>query len=520
MEIKCLKTTARSAVIEIKDGGVYNTHLAYKLSVKEMSPDIYSANPSRIIEDDRCIVSVFDLAPEKEYLLTVEFSDGEALTGSFKTEFESVTLNVRDFGAAGDGKADDTPFIQAAILCCPEDGRVLIPKGRYMVSGIWLKSNMNIELAKGAELCLTKDRARIPKLPGHVDSYDGNTEHLFGSWEGNPLPMYNALLTGFRVSNVNIYGEGVLNGNATKEDWWKNPKAIRPVFRPRTVFLGYCEDVSLQGITVKNSPSWTIHPYFSKKLGFYNVSIINPWDSPNTDGIDPESCEEVKIYGVHFSLGDDCIAVKSGKIYMGRKYKTPSSNLHIYQCLMEYGHGAVTVGSESAAGVRGLVVENCRFYRTDRGLRLKTRRGRGEDSVHDNIIFRNIVMDEVVTPFVVNAFYCCDTDGKSDYVQNREALPVDERTPVMKTIIFEDINCTNCHNAAGWIEGLPERKIEKLVLKNITVSYSEEAKAGRPSMALHIPECRKRGFVIRNVEKLDIDNVKVDECSGEAFEII
>lgn len=124
-----------------------------------------------------------------------------------------------------------------------------------------------------------------------------------------------------------------------------------------------------------------------------------------------------------FSLGDDCIAVKSGKIYMGKKYKTPSENIHIRQCLMENGHGAVTVGSEMAGGVKNLVVEECRFYDTDRGLRIKTRRGRGKDAVLDQIIFRKIDMDQVMTPFVINCFYFCDPDGKTEFVQSREKMP-------------------------------------------------------------------------------------------------
>lgn len=145
--------------------------------------------------------------------------------------------------------------------------------------------------------------------------------------------------------------------------------------------------MTLCGVTFKNSPSWTLHPYFSDNLKFYGLTINNPSDSPNTDGLDPESCKNVDIVGVKFSLGDDCIAVKSGKIYMGKKYRTPSENIHIRQCLMENGHGAVTVGSEMAGGVKNLVVEECRFYDTDRGLRIKTRRGRGKDAVLDQIIF-------------------------------------------------------------------------------------------------------------------------------------
>ena len=101
------------------------------------------------------------------------------------------------------------------------------------------------------------------------------------------------------------------------------------------------------------------------------------------------------ICGVRFSLGDDCIAVKSGKIYMGRRYKTPSSNIHVYQCLMEHGHGAVTVGSEMAGGVNNLIVEKCRFYHTDRGLRIKTRRGRGKDAILEE--YADNVLPKVLT---------------------------------------------------------------------------------------------------------------------------
>ena len=103
---------------------------------------------------------------------------------------------------------------------------------------------------------------------------------------------------------------------------------------------------------------------------------------------------------------------------MGKKYKVPSRNIKIRQCLMENGHGAVTIGSEMAAGVKEVTVKDCIFRHTDRGLRIKTRRGRGKDAVLDEIIFENIDMDHVMTPFVANCFYFCDPDGRSEYVQS------------------------------------------------------------------------------------------------------
>lgn len=99
---------------------------------------------------------------------------------------------------------------------------------------------------------------------------------------------------------------------------------------------------------------------------------------------------------------------------MGRKFKRPSENVRIRQCLMENGHGAVTLGSEIGGGVKNIVVQDCFFRNTDRGLRIKTRRGRGKDSVISDIIFKDLTLDHVMTPLVVNAFYFCDLDGKSD----------------------------------------------------------------------------------------------------------
>ena len=498
--VKVIYKTPRSVTFDIDDGGKYYTRDAYTLSIG-----------GREIKDNRSVVTVFGLEPDTLYDVKVTFDSYKEPTETldFKTEHESMTLNVRDFGAYGDGGHDDTAFIMAAIMCAPKDGRVLIPEGNYKHRGIYLKSDMRIELAKGATLSLMKDRLEIPRFPAHLEGSNGHDGYFLGTWEGEPQPMFNASVSAIGVKNSCIYGEGVMDGCASKEDWWLNPKEIRVACRPRMFFTKDSENVALQGITIKNSPAWTVHPFFSKNVGFYNLFLNNPWDSPNTDGIDPESCDGVEIAGVHFSLGDDCIAVKSGKIEMGRTYKTPCRNIHIYGCLMEDGHGAVTVGSEAAAGVSELVVERCTFNRTDRGLRVKTRRGRGKDSVMDNIIFRDIEMDGVITPFVVNSFYYCDKDGKTDYVQDRNPLPVDERTPVIKRLVFERIHAVNSHYAAGWIEGLPEQPIEEIVLRDISVSFAEDAKKGVPAMANFVPECCREGFIIKNVIKVDESNVNI-----------
>lgn len=356
MEVVHIMNTARSAVIEIRDGGRYFTKHPYRILV----------NGREALTTEKTITSLFSLKPDAEQ--HVEVFDGEEKAGEvrFRTDYEYVTLDVRRFGAKGDGVSDDTHFIQAAILACPENSRVLFPEGIYRITSLFLKSHTRMELAEGAELRAFTQPEKFPVFPGTIESYDETEDYNLGSWEGNPLPMYTSIICGVGVEDVVIYGKGRINGNASKENWWKSPKDYKEVFRPRLFFINRCKDITLQGVTCCNSPAWTLHPYFSENLSFLDLEVLNPSDSPNTDGLDPESCKNVEILGVRFSLGDDCIAVKSGKIYMGKKHKTPSENIRIRQCLMEDGHGAVTLGSEMAGGVVNLTVEDCIFRHTDR----------------------------------------------------------------------------------------------------------------------------------------------------------
>lgn len=510
MDIRLVMKTARSVTVELDDGGKYETLETYRLIL----------NHEEQKSTNTVITSLFGLRPDTDYLLEVLNEEGKTVKSlSFRTEQEFVTINVKDLGAAGDGVSDDTAFIQAAIMACPEKSRVLIPEGKYKITSIFLKSGLNLEIAKGAQLLAQTDRKRFVRFPGMIESYDEQDEYNLGTWEGNPLPMFAGIITGIGVSDVKLYGEGIVDGCASRDNWWNNPKVMVGAFRPRMLFLNRCGRVQVQGLTFRNSPAWVIHPYFSNELMFTNLEIRNPQDSPNTDGLDPESCHDVEILGVHFSLGDDCIAVKSGKVYMGKKYKTPSRNIHICHCLMEDGHGAVTAGSEIGAGVQNMVVEKCRFSHTDRGLRIKTRRGRGEDSILDDIIFREIEMDHVMTPFTANAFYFCDPDGRTEYVQSRESYPVDERTPAMKHFVFENIHAQNCHVAAAYFEGLPEQKIEKIEMRNCSISFAEDARTDVPIMSGGVDACSRKGLHAANVKQLILDNVTIKGNVGETLEL-
>lgn len=500
--------TARSAVIEIEDGGLFFTRCQYRIDV----------DSEYFCDTDRVVTCLYNLTPDTKYQLSVTDPEGKKGGLSFATEYEFVTLNVKQFGAKGDGISDDTAYIQAAVMACPPKSRVLIPAGTYRVTSLFLKSSINIEIAGDAVLLAENDRSRLPVFPGLIQSYDETGEYNLGTWEGNPLKMFTGVITGVDVHDVVIYGQGSIDGNASDSNWWHDVKTMITAFRPRLLFLTNCRNITVHGLLFHDSPSWAIHPYFSRDLAFYGVTVENPLISPNTDGLDPESCQNVAIIGCRFTLGDDCIAIKSGKIYMGSRYKIPSENIKIRQCLMENGHGAVSVGSEIAAGVKNIVVRDCLFRHTDRGIRIKTRRGRGKDSILDGIECKNIVMTGVKTPLVVNCFYFCDPDGRTEYVQSRECKPVDEGTPVIRNLVFQDISCSDVHIAAAFFYGLPEQKIERIEMKNITIRYAEHAQPGIPAMLCGVDPCCKKGMYANNIKELILDHVDIDGQTGDAFE--
>ena len=293
----------------------------------------------------------------------------------------------------------------------------------------------------------------------------------------------------------------------------------REVARPRMIFLSECQNVSLAGFTVRNSPAWNIHPILCEHVDALCLSIEGPKNSHNTDGFDPESCGFVRILGCQFSVGDDCIAIKSGKLGIEPELRPATHDVLISHCYMHDGHGAVVLGSEAAGGIKDLTVSKCLFERTDRGLRVKTRRGRGKDAVNEGITFEHIRMDEVLTPFVVNSFYFCDKDGKTDYVQSREALPVDDRTPGFGATTFCDIEATNCHAAAAYITGLPESKVTRLTFQDVHVTFAPDAEPFVPAMACGVEPMVRQGIIAQNVKVLDLQNVVIEGQDGEELQL-
>ena len=462
------------------------------------------------------VFSLFNLKPDTDYEVKVLF-DGAAMeeeTLCFTTAAESCALDVRGFGAVGDGVTDDSSAIQSAIHFLPEGGRLVFPAGTYLTAPLALKSHITLEFQEGASLLGHPDPSRYPVIPGKLSSLTDGADVHFGSFEGIAKPMYQALITAEYAEDIRIVGPGRVDGNAQNSDWWTRFHED-PIARPRLFFFNRCRNMTVHGIHACNSASWQFHPYYSEDLAFYDIFISAPKDSPNTDAIDPESCDRVDIVGCRFSVGDDCIAIKSGKIELGRTFRRPADHHTIRNCLMDFGHGAVTLGSEIGAGVRNLSVSQCYFRGTDRGLRIKTRRGRGEDCVVDGVVFDNIIMDGVLTPVVINMWYnCCDPDRFSEYVWSRESLPVDDRTPHFGAFTFRNLRCSGAQVAACYIDGLPEMPIDSVRFENVRIDFAEDAKPGIPAMENYAKERCRLGLYLDNVRNIEIDQVQLRGVDG------
>ncbi|WP_312887364.1 glycoside hydrolase family 28 protein [Clostridium lacusfryxellense] len=243
------------------------------------------------------------------------------------------------------------------------------------------------------------------------------------------------------------------------------------------------------------------------------MSIKNPADSPNTDGINPESCKNVHISNCHIDVGDDCIAIKSGT--EDTLIRVPCENITISNCTMVHGHGVVVIGSEMSGDIRNVTISNCVFEGTDRGIRMKSRRGRG--GVIEDIRINNIVMKDVLCPFIANLYYYCGPKGKDKYVWDKTPYPITKDTPAFRRIHFSNITAREVRAAAGFLYGLAEMYVEDVSFENISISMAKNAEPGMPDMMSNLEPMAQRGFFCSNVKDISFSNVTISNHKGPAF---
>jgi polygalacturonase len=256
------------------------------------------------------------------------------------------------------------------------------------------------------------------------------------------------------------------------------------------------KNIRIDGIKLNNSPFWTLHPINCTNLILKDLIIRNPVDSPNTDGIDIESSVNVEVKGCDINVGDDGIAVKCGSGKDMMQFQR-SENISASDCIVRNAHGGFVIGSETASGVKGAYVRNCKFLGTDRGIRIKTRRGRG--GCMTDIVASDIYMKDVICPVAISMYYRCGTEEEAPFTL--EKLPVAEDTPSIKNVLLENLTAEGCKNSAAFIAGLPEAPIENVVFKNCTFTVTDKlAENTEAEMCKGIPVSSYRGIRVINAE--------------------
>src|SRR5690554_448408 len=408
--------------------------------------------------------------------------------------------NILSFGAVSGGNTFCTKAFAAAVEACAGEGggTVYVPAGTYLTGPVHLKSNITLYLEAGARVVFA----------GEQKDYTV----VFSRWEGVEQKTYSPMIFGEKVENVTITGRGVLDGRG--DYWWtlfREKKLAYP--RPRFIVFQDSRDIAIENIKLINAPSWTVNPIRCENITIHNVTIKNPPDSPNTDGINPESCKNVHIANCHIDVGDDCIAVKSGT--EENSLNIPCANITITNCTMLHGHGGVVIGSEMSGGIRNVVISNCIFEGTDRGIRIKSRRGRG--GIVEDIRVSNLVMTKVICPFIINLFYHCGPGGKDRDVQDKNPQAVTEKTPVIRDIHYNNISARQVKAAAGFIYGLPEKPVANISFNNVSVTMTGETEPGYPAMMNDLEPMKQKGFFCCHGRNVQFSNMSISGQEGPEF---
>ncbi len=416
-------------------------------------------------------------------------------------------VEITQFGAVGDGLIDNSSAFREAISSCCKagGGTILVPAGQWLTGPIHLKSNLRLLLEKDAVIRFSSRFADY--LPT-----------VFTRWEGIECFNYSPLIYAAECENIVICGEGILEGNG--QSWWPWKKlqhhaaerlynaeyngipVEKRVFgtesdalRPSFIQPINCKNILIEGITIKDGPQWTVHPVYCETVILRNLKILS--HGPNTDGINPDSCNGVLIENCYFETGDDCIAINAGMCEDGWRVGKPCQNIWIRNCLMKDGHGGVAIGSGMSGGVRNVLVQNCRFLGGERGIRLKSMRGRG--GIVENICYEGIEIKDMRNEAIqINMYY-----------QSSTIAPKTNASPTFRNITVRNVKGDNAQIAIE-MRGLPENPLRNIIVENVDLTASQGFIGNDcDQVTLHNVKVRSQSEAVLN----NVSNLEMKECS-------
>jgi polygalacturonase len=403
---------------------------------------------------------------------------GSALFLHCNSPAADAVFNVRELGAKGDGQTLDTEVIQKAFDSARKSGgTVVFPAGNYLSGPLTLKGdNITLRLEAGATLAASTNQALFLKA--------GSGDWLAAKSGGD----FNPFLSIKDGTNVTLTGKGTIDGNGAV--WWEEAEKARQrqsgftLPRPNLIVPTRIKNLRVVGITIQNSPKFALVPTECEDVWIESVTILAPERAANTDAIDPSISRNVTVTNCLIDVGDDNIAIKSGKKVAGREFAC--ENITIVDCVFKHGHG-MSIGSETVGGVKNVIVRNVSFEDTDNGIRIKSDRKRG--GVVDGLICENITMKNVRGAITITSYY-------PRIPATDEAQPVTDTTPKYRNIVLRNIQGTSS-KAAGVIVGLPESGIENVLLENIQI------------------DAAGAGLEVRNAKGVEFKNVKVTAKTGQ-----
>ncbi|KAM7531332.1 hypothetical protein LguiB_034742 [Lonicera macranthoides] len=434
--------------------------------------------------------------------------------------FEYVAINCRahsasvtDFGGVGDGTTSNTRAFQAAIDHLSQyestgGSQLFVPPGKWLTGSFNLTSHFTLFLHKDAVLLASQDESEwavIEPLPS------------YGRGRDTDGGRYISLIFGTNLTDVVVTGDnGTIDGQGTL--WWdKFHKGELKYTRPYLIEIMYSQNIQISNLTLIDSPSWNVHPTYSSNVIVQGLTIIAPVTSPNTDGINPDSCTNTRIEDCYIVSGDDCIAVKSGWDEYGISFAMPTKQLVIRRltCISPFS-AMIALGSEMSGGIQDVRAEDILAINTESGVRIKTAVGRG--GYVKDVYVRRATMKTMKWAFWMTGDYGSHADINYD----------PNAIPVITNINYRDVVAENVTMAAK-LEGISGDPFTGICISNVTIEMAPKAKklpwnctdiAGissgvTPRPCDLLPDKGAEGIEACNFpeDSLPIEDVEVQMCS-------
>src|SRR5580704_9675325 len=383
----------------------------------------------------------------------------------------NLTLNIRDYGALGDGTTKDTAAIQQTIDRCAVlgGGEVLIPAGNYLTGALQLRSRTLLRLAPDAILTGTPN----------MDDYPVTQVR----WEGRWILGHTALIYAFDAHSTGIIGPGKIIG---ADSLGGRPRPATPLRHPALIEPINCTNLRFEDFSTSYHLMWSLHPTGCQNLVFKNLTIRST--GGNGDGIDIDSCQHVLIDHCDIATGDDCISLKSGRgaeaaSQIGSSPAITTEDVTITNCTFADAiFACIGIGSETSGGIRNVHISGCKFTAAKTyAVYIKSRPGRG--AFIEDISCNNLDISTNVAGFLrLNIL--------NSGLMGEDPVPGDEGIPTVKNFSFTNIKVDHVPILVDGTAIHPHKPLDGLTLANITGT------------------CAK-GISLANIKNADIKNITV-----------